>query len=347
MFPSSIFYLTGILDYGSGKTCFSSIHFLLWFLWLILSLILSILYFIELYIITYFTVWLSYVATLVISLVTYVTLWLKKSQILNLKKMVVNFHGTKFMQSTLLKFIQIPNLVLFLVYPAIILYLQLKTGNISMNIRDILYIGAKHYALNFYVITLPLSVTLLYANFCYWCSSELYVIENRIKCISVISNENRIISILNYYQSILNIATSVENAFSTVTFFSMVSYLFIAFACMGNLVKRIVSGNYYLIFIVSLNFVFAVFCMTILIVYASETPLIIERINGNLFVLEGKLSLTLNGRNSKFIKKFIKTFTKRKVFTFSACNMVHFKRSLIITSYGTLISYGLLLLQLQ
>lgn len=342
MFPI-IFYLNGIFYNSSCKTFFFSIVF---HLWLLIALILNIIHISREYNRLYFTIWISYIAAVLTSLATYVTLWLKKYQILSLKKTIINFHSTTFRTSTLLKVFQFLNLFLFIVYPAVFIYFNLKVGHIHMNLSDILCMGTTAYAFIFYQLTLPLSVALLYANFCYLCSSALNVIESRIKCPSV-TKTKQIISNLHYYETILNFATSVENAFSTVTFFSMVSYVIIAFTSMGNLVKGNFSGNYVVIFQVSFVFVFATFCMTILIVYASETPITIERIKVNLIVLEGKLSLTCDTRDSKLIKKFIKTFTKRNVFAFSACNMVHFKRSLIITSYGTLISYGLLLLQLQ
>lgn len=87
--------------------------------------------------------------------------------------------------------------------------------------------------------------------------------------------------------------------------------------------------------------------MTALIAYASEIPIIIEEIKLRLGIMEEKLALTRCKNISNGTKLTNETFSKRYGFSFSACNVAHFKRLLILTTYGAILTYGLLLLQLQ
>lgn len=130
---SGIFHLTGFFENRNSKTCFLSIIFQLW---LIISLILSILNIIHVYQRAYFTIWISYAASILTSFATYVILWLKKYQILKLKKTIRNFHTIRFMESTSLKVIQVLNIFLFIIYPAVFLFLGFKTGNIYLNVKE-------------------------------------------------------------------------------------------------------------------------------------------------------------------------------------------------------------------
>lgn len=95
------------------------------------------------------------------------------------------------------------------------------------------------------------------------------------------------------------------------------------------------------------NFLLGVFGLTVLIGYPAETPIVIESIKVSLLSVEENLSLRGCSKYLTALKMKICTILKRDVFAFSACRTIYFKRSMIITCYGALISYGLLLHQLN
>lgn len=294
---------------------------------------------------TDFTIALSSAFANSVCLAIFIILWLKRRQILKLMKTIQKIPNSGASKNfNFIRMFQVFNIFLFLLYPVIFINL---TFSFFDNILSGLNFLTFMYAYIFYSITFPLSVTLIYSSFCYWCSTQLKFVASQLKSATVFLNEKRIFGILQFYQFILDIVMSIEKAFSTITFFSMISYLIMLFAYMGNLVRRYASENYVLRCQMTINLILEVCGMTILIAYASEIPVIIERIKLQLYIMEEKLSLARCKTVSNDIKLIIETFSKRDVFALSACNVVHFKRSLIITSYGTLISYGLLLLQFK
>lgn len=292
-----------------------------------------------------FTMALSYAFANSLCLAIFITLWLKKRQILKLKEIMENISNNNASKPfAVLKVIQIFNLCLFIFYPIVFFNLDfVYTQDIIAGLFLVIDISS----FIFIQVTLPLSITVVYASCCCWCSTQLKLIASQIKSTPAFLRGKKIFKILEYYQFILRIATSVEKAFSTVTLISLVSYLVIIFTYMGNLIRGHYLENFTSRFHMSFHLIFDICGMTALIAYPSEIPTIIERIKLKLCIIEEKLSLKSYKNVSCATKSLIETFSKRDVFAFSACNMVHFKRSVIITTYGTLISYGLLLLQLK
>lgn len=345
----SLLQLAGIklLDYDkckrktrTSKCCL----FVCFHVWLIFAFILNMTAIGEMLNRSDFTIALSVAFANLACLALFTTLWIKRHEILKLKKIVEKISNNNASKTAnFLKIFQVLNLFLFIFYP--IIFINQSFPYFKNILTGLLFIVFM-YAFIFYNVTLPLSVTLMYANFCYWCSTQLKFIASQLKSTAVFLNEKRVFGILQYYQFILDVTLSVENAFSTATFFSMVSYLIIIFAYMGNLIRRYQSENYIIRCQMLFNLILEVCSMTAHIAYASEIPTVIERIKLNLCIMEEKLSLTRSKKVSNDTKSIIKIFSKRDVFAFSACNVVHFKRSLIITTYGALLTYGLLLLQL-
>ena len=190
-------------------------------------------------------------------LITFITLYLKKSKILKLTKIVKSCNNSTYKSFTLLKIFQIFNLCFFVFFPVV-------SSFFFKNVQ-LLFIM---YCFVFNQITLPLSITVLYANFCCWCSTALKRIEKQIKNISVILNENRITRIFQDYQYILHICLAVESAFSIVAFILMASYIITIFTYMGNFIRHH-HRNYVMMCQMSINLTLEVFGMTILIVFAS------------------------------------------------------------------------------
>lgn len=341
----NILQLTGIemIDYKKCKTvkrlCCLSICF---HIWLIVAFIANMTAINLQRDNSDFAMALSYAISNSLCLTMFITLWIKRHQILKLKKTIeqlsINSASKAF---TFLKISQILNLFLFVSYPTVFSFLLIK------NIHPNSLLLAHMFAFIFHTITLPLSVTILFASCCCWCSTFLKVIASQMKSNSVVLNEKRIIGILRYYQFILHIAMSIERAFSAVAFFLLLSYLFIIFTYMGNLIRGYHSKNSIVRFQMSFNLTLKIYGMTVLIAFASEIPKVIESIKLKLCIMKEKMSLSDSNVASDVAKSLIDTFLKRDIFVISACNMIHFKRSMIITSFGTIISYGLLLLQFQ
>lgn len=285
------------------------------------------------------------------SVLVYISLWLKKRQIFTLRKDIKRLSKNETSKAyCLLNIIQLLNFFIFMFYPLLLL-MFLVNNNLLMfqNLKEsnfrVFVSLLSVYAFFFNQTTLPFFVTLLYANFCLWCSSSLKRVLKKLESCLVIMNEKKVITTLQLYETILQKAMSVEDIFSSVTFLLLCTYFVYIFSSMKYLLSN--SLPLFPRIQCSVNFVLGVSGITLLIAYPSETPLVIEKIKLNLVMLEKKLNLRECGRYSEIIKTNIDAFFKTDGFSFSAFRTVYFKRSMIITCYGAMISYGLLLQRLD
>lgn len=290
----------------------------------------------------------TFLASFVFRIIAYFVLWLKRKQLLQLcmimKKINRKVRSEAFF---FLNMLHILNVITFLFFPALCFYVKYAIdvfrNTFPKSFEGMLHMYINEYAFVFNQITLPVFVTLIHSSIYLWCSTTLKNTKQKIKESNMHLNNNRIISVLQLFQSILRVAASIENTFSTVAFFSLTSYLISAFLSVTPLLYSSSYDNMPATFHAYVNFFFNVLGLTILIAGASETPMILEKIKLSLILLDEKLSLLGTSKKSQKIKIIIDALLKRDVIAFSACNIVHFKRSAIIACYGTLITYGLLL----
>lgn len=278
-------------------------------------------------------------------------MWHKRRYLRRLKIITDKIHPQKSSKVfLLLNLLHILNIVFFLFHPLLYLFIEIKYYA-EFEIYPIEYVefpwlfmaGGGIYAIVFYQITFPLFITLVFVSFCYWCSSELKAVQKELESFSLFLH-SRIFEILKAYDEVIEVATTVEDAFSNVTFLLLVSHFVNTFTSMGNILRGTFTS--FLRIQCLINLIFDVLGLILLIFLAAETPIVLEKIKKSLGILEERVNFS-NKNQQKSLKMAVKTFLKKDIFVFSACNMVFFRRTLIIASFGTLISYGLLLIQLN
>lgn len=291
----------------------------------------------------------SYIISTLSYYVTYLTLWCKRNYLLEVRRVIKKI-GVKGRSKVylLLNMLQIINIIVFLICPAALVYLS-TTDSILQDIilKDLILYVFIFYAYVFNQITLPLLITSIHASICMWCSTTLKNIKENIDYCKMQLNYNEIISVLQFFHSVLHVASLIEITFSNVSLLSLFSYLISIFFSIGFFLKGVEYDGITTRVLFSVSLFFNIFGMTVLIACVSEVPIIIEEIKLSLLLLDEKLSLRGPNKRSQTIKILIDTLLKRGVFFFSACKMIRFRRSLIITCYGMLISYGLLLYSIE
>lgn len=284
---------------------------------------------------------ISFAISNISSLLTCGILVHKKRNIQSLLCFIVKLKLTdKSKKFYFLNILQVLNVVLFLVRPFVVFFLLGSSIQYFLE-RSVFEIIVK-CLIDFYQVHFPLYITLIYASFCSLSSVQLKKIHRGINRINVVKEKHKIFNMLQFYRTILNFNKSIENIFSGSVLFLFAALFVNSFLCMKDIVTNIVSG--FKLFHSSLNFVTSVLTMTILITFASEIPKDITDIKNSLCELYEKIALYGNEKSFNDIKLLIDTFMRRETFAFSALNMVYFRRSLVIASYGTLISYGLLII---
>lgn len=313
-------------------------------LWLLVSSILDAFYIFEnikMIITDKDKFFISFVISIISSLLSYCILVHKKRNIQSLlcfiQKRKLTNRSKKF---NFLNILQVSNVALFLVRPFMVFFLMGSSIQYSLESR-IFEIIVK-CSIDFYQVHFPLYITLIYASFCSLSSAQLKAIQRGIKHINVFKEKSRIFNMFQFYRTILTFNKSVENIFSGSVLFLIAALFVNSFLCMKDIVTNIVSG--FKLFHSSLNFVTSVMTMTILITFASEIPKTITDIKNSLCELYEEIALYGKEESFNEVKLLIDTFIRRETFSFSALNMVYFRRSLVIASYGTLISYGLLII---
>lgn len=239
-----------------------------------------------------------------------------------------------------LNILQELNVVLFLVRPYMVFFLLCASVKYSLK-RRIFTVIVK-CSIDFHQVHFPLYITLIYDSFRSLSSVQLKIILRGIKRINIVKEKHRIFHIFQFYRIVLNFNKLIENIFSGSVLFLIAARFVNSFLCMKDIVTNSVSG--FKLFHSGLNFVTSVMTMTILITFASEVPKVIADIKNSLCVLYEKIALYGNEQPFNEIKLLIDTFMRRETFAFSALNMAYFRRSLVIASYGTLISYELLII---
>lgn len=284
---------------------------------------------------------ISFIISIISSLLIYSILIHKKRNIQSLFCFIEKLKlTTKSNKVNFLNILQMLNVVFFLVRPFMVFFF-LKTS-LQYSLKHRLFDIIVKCSIDFYQVHFPLYITLVYASFCSLSSVHLKKIHGGIKRISVVKEKHKFFKMLQFYRTILNFNKSIENIFSGSVLFLFSAFFVNIFLCMKDIVTNIVSG--FRLFHSSLNFVTSVMTMTILITFASEIPKDITDIKDCLCELYEKIALYGNEKSLNDVKLLIDTFLRRETFAFSALNMVYFRRSLVIASYGTLISYGLLII---
>lgn len=295
----------------------------------------------------------SFALSLGSSIFMYLALLFKKRRLASVQDAISNIPIKVTSKSYLfLKIMHILNFIVFFAYPGVVMYNIISESEEAefsdfskKTFLDLCLPLFMTFSYIFNQMTLPYLLTLTFSSFCLWCSLTLKRIEKRLKLSIVSLQAEKVISLLNLYQTVLQTTMSVESIFSSSVFLLLITYLVTAFSTMAHVVQGSSPKllQYHSLFPFSLT----MFGMTLLIVYASEIPLVLEKIKLSLIVLEEKFSLKRDGKCSETIKIMIETCVKRSDFSFSACHIIYFKRSMIITCYGALISYGLLLHQMN
>lgn len=248
----------------------------------------------------------------------------------------------------LLNILQVLNVALFFLRPLIILYETMQTNTIRnyfILLKDHMFQVTVNYAIVFYEIHFSVYITLIYASFCSMCGILLKVVHRKLKYLDVDQDKDRIAVIFRFYRNIINVTMLTEDVFSGSVLFLMIALFVNSFIFMNYLLgldpRELMFGYY------AISFIMNIISITALIAFASEVPRTIDKIKRSFCSLDEILVLRKNDKNFNKLKMLTDAFLRRETFAFSALKMVYFERSLIFATYGTLISYGLLIVNFQ
>lgn len=157
-------------------------------------------------------------------------------------------------------------------------------------------------------------------------------------------------NIFSNYIVILDVVESVDDAFSHIVFMttivnsvSVFSLMAICFQIInnGSLVPPFISLEVSFILITSATY------LILTISAAAQVPIEISKNTTTLAKIHQKMK-----ENALFCKlnhnqKLLKMIKKRPVIILSGCHIIYFSRNLIITIIGTLITYGLLIINFK
>lgn len=293
------------------------------------------------------TLLLSIFLSLASSLATYCTLRFKSREFCYLKNALQNSRQKTI--SKVIVFINILQIVNLLIYLSFIMYIIfreifLKIVSHSITRQDLL-IGAGKISFVFYQIAFPFHMTFVFASFYCSCTIKLKIIRDHLKKVSIFNETNVIFNIFLSYRATLDIYKRLENALSASAFFLSIVHYMNMFLIMNSLLGRDLlspnTQNFEDIFSFVSNFT----SFSALIGFASETSTVFDDIRLTLCEIREDNALYGRGLPYKENKRLINAFMKRENVVFSAWNIVYFRKSLILASYGTFISYSFLLFQ--
>lgn len=288
---------------------------------------------------TFFSIFISIFS----SLATYWTLRFKKREFFHIKNIFgISSFKTTSKKLLLINVLQIINLLFyFLFILGIVIQIIISLINAEYALYHLVISGGR-ISYSFYQFLFPFHMTFIFASFYCSCSADFEIVKSRLKKINIFEEKGAISNVLQSYGAALDVSTRIEKVFSTSAFFLSIVHYINMFLHINTLLtgsfQNHMFENY---FGFTENFI----SFSALIGFASETPEVIDEIKLNLSKISENNALYGKGLSYKINKRLVNAFITRKTVVFSAWNMVYFRRSLIIASYGTLISYAILLYQ--
>lgn len=209
------------------------------------------------------------------------------------------------------------------------------------------YLFCKYFGRSYLLQVYTGLVTHLYCIVCYRAFSKLRHYRHSFSRLKHMTDLTPYFSILRGYIQFLDIISEAEAVFSKIAFFLVVSNFLSAFTILAttfNYSKEYVTVATHAISIIT--FLTSGFSLILTISFASQVSLEMSR-NSRLFhlLLDG---WKCNGQalSSEFesLAEAIKT---RPNLRLSGCEVFYFNRNGILAVFGTLLTYGLLILQLK
>ncbi|GIY69716.1 uncharacterized protein CDAR_219991 [Caerostris darwini] len=275
--------------------------------------------------------------------------------ILNLHKPQLKSKGRR-IYSRVIHFIILIIIILPFLLAALFVYLSIEEDDMvefytfGHYIADetsrifICYIGSYMY----YVVYMayPCFVTLSMCVLVFRCSLYLQQFNSKLKNIQLKAFHVKRFDIIGDYNMMLETVRLLKDSLSSPLFISLISSFLLMYVTLYNILKEDIP-TFYMVELIC-NTISAALILAVLSIFSYRFSHNFSEVSATA----GMLLTNLNQSNllhlcDKRTLFFIKRIEKQRTVHLSACGMLEIKRSFLFTAFGTLFTYGLLIVNLN
>ncbi|GBM43065.1 hypothetical protein AVEN_126155-1 [Araneus ventricosus] len=206
--------------------------------------------------------------------------------------------------------------------------------------RVINLIGSYSYFIVY--MQFPSIIVLLMCVLIYRYGLHLSYFNDHLKRMEFYLKTEEYIDILKHYDVIEENLHFLKTTLSTPLFIALLHSYFNLYSALSV----VLNGKIMIYMFVELgcNVFTGIVLLTLLTIYSSKIPNYMKKIKNTVGFLINKHEQS-NLRNEKEIR-ILKRMEQKEIMYLSACGMIDFKKSFLLTAFGTLLTYGLLIVNL-